>query len=390
MIILDEPYVSALLIETAAAMQLPVLKNATAGRLEFPDGAVLLPDDAFAARLREAGDCRLYSNAEGAIAWIGDHLESTGIPAQIALCKDKVQFRNLLRPLYPGFFYREVAADELEGLDVSTIPKPFVIKPAVGFFSAGVYPVAGDADWAPVLASLTAEIDGIRAQYPPAVCDAGRFIIEEQIQGTEIAVDAYYAADGTPVVLNILRHVFVASDDVDDKVYVTSKAVVKEWLAPTLRLLREVNALAGLTDFPFHIEMRIDDEGRMVPIEMNPLRFAGWCTTDIASHAYGINPYRSFFEGTVPDWEEILRGKEGRSYCLLIVKRPEGIDPDAIAGFDADAFLASFDRPLEWRPVDFRTLPVFGILFTETKDDSWDEIERFLVSDGMEYVSLRQ
>jgi hypothetical protein len=397
MIILEEPYVSSLLIETIAAMHLPVLANATSENLDFPEGAVRLSDDAFIARLREKakkdgdGDAeyRLYTNSEQSIAWIADHLGFTGLPAQIERCKDKVKFRDLLRPLYPDFFYREVAADRLADLDVSTLPKPFVIKPAVGFFSAGVYTVADDADWPRVLASLTREVDEIRAHYPSEVCDAGRFIIEEQIGGTELAVDAYYASDGTPVVLDIFRHDFSAADDVDDKVYVTSAAVVREYLGPVLDLLGEINALADLAAFPFHLELRVGGDGAMVPIELNPLRFAGWCTTDIALHAYGINVYRFFFEERAPDWDRILREDTGRRYSMLIVKRPEGIDPADIAGFDADRFLATFTSPIEWRPVDFRRYPVFGFLFAETDDSTGDEIERFLRSDQKEFVICR-
>ncbi|QYZ80129.1 ATP-grasp domain-containing protein [Methanofollis formosanus] len=392
MIILEEPYVSRLLIETVAAMHLPVLENPTSKNLDLPDGTVLLSDDAFVARVREetkTGGYRLYTNSEQSIAWIAEHLGFTGLPARIDRCKDKVKFREMLRPLYPDFFYREVPADRLDDLDVSALPKPFVIKPAVGFFSAGVYTVATDADWASVLASLTHEIDEIRAHYPPEVCDSGRFIIEEQIDGTELAVDAYYTSDGTPVVLDILRHDFSAADDVDDKVYVTSAAVVREYLGPVLRLLKEINTLADLTTFPFHIELRVGDDGVMVPIELNPLRFAGWCTTDIALHAYGINVYRCFFEERVPDWDTILREDAGGNYSLLVVKRPDGIDPDEIEGFDADRFLATFTRPLEWRPIDFRRYPVFGFLFTETDEHTRDEIDRFLRSDQTEFVMLR-
>lgn len=59
----------------------------------------------------------------------------------------------------------------------------------------------------------------------------------------------------------------------------------------------------NLKNFPAHIEIRIDKNGNINPIEVNPLRFGGWCTTgDISWYAYGFNSYEYFLKGKKPDW----------------------------------------------------------------------------------------
>ena len=54
----------------------------------------------------------------------------------------------------------------------------------------------------------------------------------------------------------------------------------------------KIGDLAGVKNFPVHIELRRDNDGILLPIEVNPMRFGGWCTTaDISFLAYGFNPY---------------------------------------------------------------------------------------------------
>ncbi|MDE4908767.1 ATP-grasp domain-containing protein [Methanogenium marinum] len=389
MIILDEPYVSRYLRETIISAGLPVLINEMSETQDFPDETMLMDDAASIALMKDDPDQKLYSNSEHALQWIADNLVFTGLPETIRQFKDKVAFRRLLLPLFPDFFFREVAAEDLENLDIRCIPKPFIIKPAVGFFSAGVHMVTSDAEWEKVLLSLREEINVHSSLFPPQVYNSATWIIEEYIQGTELAVDACFTADGEPVVLNILSHMFSSDADVDDKVYLTSKAIIREYLSPVMNLLRQIQALTGIRNFPLHIEVRVDEDGHVVPIEVNPMRFAGWCTTDIAAYAYGINVYRAYFEENAPDWETLLADDNGDVYALFVVKPPEDMPPKTIVGFDYDGFTASFAHPLEMRPVDFDLYPVFGFFFVKMEDGDMREAEAFLQADLREFIRIR-
>ncbi|GAB7015395.1 ATP-grasp domain-containing protein [Methanogenium cariaci] len=389
MIILDEPYVSRYLKETIISAGLPVLRNETSLKQGFPDGTLLMEDTAGIALIKNNPEQKLYSNSEHALQWIADHLASTGLPETITQFKDKVAFRRLLQPLFPDFFFRELAAEDLDSLDIRSIPKPFIIKPAVGFFSAGVHMVASDAEWEEVLQSLKSDMKEHSSLFPPQVYNAATWIIEEYIPGTELAVDACFTADGEPVVLNILSHMFSSDADVDDKVYLTSKAIIREYLSPVTDLLRRIQQLTGIRNFPLHIELRVDTDGHVVPIEVNPMRFAGWCTTDIAEYAHGINVYRAYFEEHVPDWETLLADDNGDVYAILIVKPPADMPPETIAGFDYAGFAASFTHPLEMRPVDFTSYPVFGFFFARLEGGDLREAERFLHADLREFIRTR-
>ncbi len=400
-------------------MNLPVLKNATSEHLGFNKEIKLLEDAEFIELLKTRTPCKVYSNSENSIAWIADNLGFTGIPERIDLFKDKLRFRELMEQIYPDFSYQGVEFASLDELDIEAVKKPFIIKPAVGFFSAGVYKVSSGEEWKKVLPALKREMEAIRGLFPDQVFSSGKFLLEDHIDGPELAVDAYYNSEGKPVVLNIMEHLFPSEDDVEDKVYTTSKKTIGTYLEAVRGLLHKINEVAelrgaGLRDFPLHLELRVDKRKRLIPVEVNPIRFAGWCTTDIAYYAYGINVHRYFCEGLEPDWEEILgkkeescrdeneneerdeneyenkeKEKDSRTYCLLIAKKPDDIETEDIEAFDYEGFVSRFEKPLELRKLDYRQYPVFAFLFTETGDNNLGEIESYLKSDLKEFIRIR-
>ncbi len=333
MIILDHPYVSEFLKNTVAELQIPVLKNEMAAGLNTEKKLRLLEEAEFIELIKEKGECALYSNSENSIGWISENLGFTGLPEKIELFKNKIKFRELLERIYPELYFKGVEFEKLDEIRVEEIKKPFIIKPAVGFFSLGVHKVSTDEEWDSVLKRIKAEVEEIRELYPAQVLDVENFIIEGNIEGEEFAVDAYFNSKGKPVVLNIFKHIFSSENDVGDRVYFTSKAVIETHREAVEDLLKEIGKLVGLRNFPLHFELRIGEDRRVQPIELNPMRFAGWCATDIAHFAYGINTYRYFLEQLEPDWDKILADKEGKSFCLVMLNRPEGSRFEGGKGF---------------------------------------------------------
>ncbi|MDM7919565.1 MAG: ATP-grasp domain-containing protein [Methanosarcina sp.] len=391
MLILDFPYVSEFLKNTAAELQIPVLKNEMAAGLSInaEKKLKLLEEAEFIELIKEKGEYALYSNSENSIGWISENLGFTGLPEKIELFKNKIKFRELLERIYPDFYFQGIDFEKLNEIRVEEIKKPFIIKPAVGFFSLGVYKVSSNEEWDSVLRRIKAEVEEIKGRYPEQVLDTGKFIIEENIEGEEFAVDAYFNSAGKPVVLNIFKHIFSSEYDVSDRVYFTSKSVIETYRETVEDLLKEIGKLAGLRNFPLHMELRIGEDRRIQLIELNPMRFAGWCTTDIAYFAYGINTYRYFLEQLEPEWDKILTGREGKSFCLVILNKPAEIDSKYVKAFDYEKLLSDFENPLEFRKADHEKYGLFGFLFTETEDSSWSEIERILISDLKEYITFR-
>ena len=65
-----------------------------------------------------------------------------------------------------------------------------------------------------------------------------------------------------------------------------------------------------MKNIPVHVEVRLKPDQQIIPIEVNPLRFGGWCTTaDLAGMSFGINPYEMFLKQEKPDWEKIFSGR---------------------------------------------------------------------------------
>lgn len=403
MLFVDKPYLSEFLERTIAENGLPVVETAGARALGLAGKPYLLSEaeavERFRASMqppvqpsgRASGRVKVYTTSENAIGWIAEHLSFTNLPEKIELFKNKARFREMVRPLHPDFHFQEVRLDQLRSLDLATTPMPVVVKPSVGFFSMGVHRVAGAAQWEATVEAIEAELKSVHGLYPPEVMNGASFLVEQCLEGAEYAVDAYYDAQGQPVVLNIMEHVFSSDDDVSDRVYMTSKAIIEENLKPFTEYLLEVGRLSGVTDFPVHAEIRRDERGALVPIEVNPLRFGGWCSTpDLAAASYGFNPYLYYFQSKRPNWNEILQGKEGLSYAVVVLDNATGVAGENIASFDYDALLAGFERPLELRKIDWRQYPVFGFVFTETREENFAELERILASDLSEFITRRQ
>ncbi len=389
MIILDKPYVSDFLVKTIIDMQIPVLKNNVAKGIIWPNGNLLLEEAEFIKQYNQTAHPILYTNSENAINWITNHLSNTHLPKKIQLFKNKVQTRELLRSTYPDFFFKEVNYDQLETMDISTIKKPFIIKPSVGFFSMGVYSVHNNQDWEIVLTDLRNGIKKLEGQYPPEVINANKFIIEENIEGEEFAVDVYYNQQGKPVILNILKHIFSSDKDVSDRVYITSKEIIEAYHSLFMKSLAHIGQLAELTNFPIHIEYRVNKNMQVIPIEVNPMRFAGWCTTDLAYYAYGINVYEYYIKQLEPDWKEILKDKKDKIYSIVVADIPNNIETTEIDEIDYQRFYSHFNKVLEMRKIDYRLHPVFAFLFVETENNQWIEIEQILMSDLREYIILK-
>lgn len=389
MLILDKPYVSEFLQRTAEDMKIPVLKRLKNDQVfdSIQNKKLkLLSEDEFLRIARTQKRLKLYCNSENSINWITKNLANTKIPQHIDFCKDKVKFRQLIKPLYPDFYFQEVEYKDIDNLDVTQIKKPFIIKPSVGFFSIGVYKVTSDEEWGGIVERLTREMESAEGLYPGEVMNSSKFIIEECIAGDEFAIDAYYNASGKPVILNILKHPFSSDTDVSDRMYYTSKEIILEYLEQFKTTLELIGDIACFSNFPVHVEVRIDQDGKVMPIEFNPMRFAGWCVTDIANLAFGINTYAYYFNDKEPDWREILQEKDGKVYSLVLVDFPKGLQESNIKSFDYDAVSAMFSKVLELRKIDFHEYPVFAFVFIETLASS-NELETVLKMDFSEFIS---
>ncbi len=387
MILIDNPYLSDFLETTILRNKIPVIRTEVAESLLANKSIFFISEKDAIEKVRNDDDLLLYSNSENAIGWIVKNLQFSDLPQKINQFKNKYLFRCLLEDLYPGYFYKQVTLRGLEKLDGRQLPYPLIVKPNVGFFSLGVNKVEGLEEWVETISRIKTEISQVETLYPLEVLKPDEFIIEECIRGEEFAIDCYFNQDGQPVVLNILKHLFSSDKDVNDRVYFTSADIIRNYNDKIRDFLLEVGSRVHLKNFPAHVEVRIDENGKIAPIEFNPMRFGGWCSTpDLAWHAYGMNVYEYFFYKKEPDWNQLLKGKEDVIYSNIVLNNNTGIQGKDIASFNYDKLLADFENPLELRKADYKRFPLFGFLFTETRKDNMSELIRILNSDLNEYL----
>ncbi len=388
MILVDKPYLSDYLKETSKKHNLPIVDTPAARDFGLSKDDNLVSEADTIKRLHPNPDTRIYTTSENAIGWIAENLAFTDLPAKIEIFKNKAKFRELMRPMLPDFYFREIPFAELDALDVNEMPFPFIIKPNVGFFSLGVHKVNEARDWHQVKEAIQAEVQEREATYPNEVLNTTNFIIEKMIEGEEFAFDAYYDENGMPVILGIYHHIFSSAADVGDRMYCTSAQIINENLNDFTEWLREIGTLAGMKNFPVHVEVRRTEKS-IVPIEVNPLRFGGWCTTaDTTAAAYSFNPYVYYFENQRPNWDEILSTRVGKTYSMVILDNVTELANEEIESFDYDTLLERLENPLELRRLDHKEYPIFGFLFMETNTGNADELDWMLKTDLREYITV--
>jgi hypothetical protein len=390
MILIDQPYISSYLLQTIKENHLEIVSTDAARAIISDDSLNWISENEAAEFIKKNPNSPLYTNSENTIRWIEKNLVSTKLPSQIQVFKNKIKFRELLKDLFPDYFFKGIKFEELQHLSIENIKFPFIIKPAVGFFSLGVHKVDNPEEWPAILNKITNDIVEMRSFYPNEVVDTSNFILEECIEGEEYAMDCYFNKEGKPVILSILHHRFSTGKDVNDRLYTTSEEIIERHLPKMQLFLDSLGALAKLKNFPFHVEVRIDKKGVVIPIEVNPMRFGGWCTTaDLSYFAYGFNSYQYFLNGTKPNWNELFKMGKNKKYSLILLDNNSGIPENKIASFDYDLLLSDFENPMELRKVDFNEYPFFGMVFVETSLGNEKELDQILTSDLKKYIKVK-
>jgi len=390
MIIAGGPYISEHFANTITRNKWPLVDVGGIAEMGLVDGAKLIKPENAALEIMSRSDSRILTNGEHALGWVGEQLAGTPVAKAAQLFKDKAAFRKLLQPAFPELLFSELSLEELQNHVPPPDSYPFVVKPSVGFFSIGVHTVRSLDDWKHARNRIIEDVPGAKDNFPAHVLSQTRFLLESFIEGDEYAVDAYYDANGEPVILNILEHRYASPDDVTDRLYTSSKQIIESLKQDAYEFLEGVNRHIGIKNFPLHAEFRRSNNGSLVPIEVNPLRFGGWCTTgDFAQYAWGVNSYEYFMNGATPDWATIFSEREDKEYSLIVLDNTTGIPSDQLGPFDYDGLLKRFSKPLHLSKIDYAGAPVFGFLIVETPRSNTEELDWILNSDLREFARMK-
>lgn len=389
MYLIDKPYISDFLINTIRENCYPIVATKVAKELVVDDSLNWISEEEAIATIKNNPSQRIYSNSENVLSWINNHFGESELAKQINTLKDKAKFREQTKAIFPEFKFQKIKLENIQNIGTEELSFPFVIKPSIGFLSIGVHIIYDKNDWVRVKEELTPH--NLKSIFPKNVLDTSHFIMEDFIQGEEYAIDYYHNDTGEVVILNILHHVFSSGSDTSDRVYSTSKAIVNQYKSEFEHFLNIIGKELNLKNFPAHAEIRINENGTIIPIEINPLRFGGWCTTgDLSGIAVGLNSYEYYFENTCPDWDSIYEGNENKIFSLIALDNNSGIKPADIAKFDYEALANDFENPILIRALDINTYPLFGFVFAITDQKNKKELSNILSSDLRKYIITRE
>ena len=382
MIILEKPYVSAPLVAYLEEKQIPVLHNEMAAQLTAEGHHLnLLDDKQFSEQYLKKE--QLYAVSENALVWLYAQLPESELVKKVKILKDKVAFRRICQQIYPDFYYKEVEMKALRSLNPNELPLPLVLKPAVGFLSVGVYIVRNKEEWQAALDDIDRNFAKQCAVFPETVVRSEKFILEQCIEGEEYAVDAYYDAEGKPNIINIFHHIFKSETDVSDRLYCMSKQIFESNYPAFNQFCIDLNGALGLRNFPMHVEFRVDkNTGRAIPIEVNPLRFAGMCLNDLTLHTCHLLPVQAYFEGIHPDYATMWNGIENDVFSFVVLDKPY----DTNRKLDFERIKRHFHGVLETRDIMNPAMSIWGFLFTQTTPEHKEELHEILHSSLEEFM----
>lgn len=149
------------------------------------------------------------------------------------------------------------------------------------------------------------------------------------------------------------------------------------------RWLDHANQALGLRDFCVHVELRRNEEGAIVPIEFNPLRFAGLGGTDLAWYGYGfitVEEYLTGNQGITADSEvdDFLSAMgisldSTNTYSMSVLELPadRGLD----VSFDFDALNQNLTGLLATYMFDPKVHGALGFVFKKSTPQTIQELE---------------
>jgi hypothetical protein len=383
MMILAKPSISPYLARSLARLRVPVIIEEGA-RIPMQPALQVLAQDTLRRAPRQAYESPLLTSSENGLALLQQLIPHDNRVLKAGIFKDKAAFRRAIARNFPAFQFREVPLAQLDAVQASELRFPLVLKPTTGISSIGVCIVRTPAEWPEAVKFLKLELAKYGVNYNDAVVKASTVLIETYIEGTELAIDGYFNSRAEPVVLNILEHLFNGPEDTSDKIYCTTRALVRQHLQPIMAQLQILGDTFDLKSFPFHMEVRHTPNGDYIPIEVNPLRFAGVGTTEVSEYSYGVNVYDHFFQETRPDWDTILDSNDNSYYGFFCADIPTDLyRQPGLAMLDRKLY-DTLNEVLVYRILDVNDSSTFAILFFRA--DTLEECRRYQALDLREFL----
>jgi ATP-grasp domain len=361
-----------------------ITSNAEAGTLEsLPATApleIIDSDDLVRANLRFSKHDKVCIASEAAIEKVIEKIDDLARIKAIELLKNKYAFRQILTAIYPDLQYQFIQSHQIQDLKIT---QKSVIKPVKGVFGTAVRIIDRNTNLTELAAELQTELTKNTDLFSASVLSTTDFIVESYIDGEEYAVDMFYNSSGEACIVNIYHHPLPQNLAYLHVIYYSSQAVFDLIYAKAKQFFTELNGILKVTNLPIHGEFKLDGvggaslfaerpagkENRLMPIELNSLRFGGMGLGNLAFHGLGVDPYACFAEDIEPDWPQIWQDKPADIFAFFIAYNGANINVLNCKP-DREKLKRQFTKVLLERNFDYQNQLAFGIyILKETKQN---------------------
>ena len=320
----------------------------------------------------KTGD-KVYAPTESALEIILERSEDTTFVNAVNLLKDKHKFRKLMSNMYPDFYFAKTTINKLENIKLDR-NKKYIVKPTKGFFGTAVKELNKKTNISEITKEIRNELKKSSRYFPESILSKNELIIEQFVEGEEYAVDMYFNGNGNPEILNIYHHPLPEKNEYFHVLYYTSKDVFDRFYDRLNAIFIELNQHLTITNFPIHAEFKLEND-KLIPIEMNPLRYGGFGLADLAYHAFGFNPFNAFFNNFKPNWQEIWNTRNEFHYGWVLGYNGTNINVNTHEPDHAD-FQEYLGDILHYVEINHKENPAFSIAYI--KDDCPKSLQRLL------------
>ncbi len=310
---------------------------------------------------------KVYVPSETSLSIVMDRMLDKEYVEGINKLKNKYFCRQVLSSIYPNFYYAKANLSEISELDLQG--KKVVIKPLKGFFGTGVRIADHTTDLNKLSQEMEAEVKASAKFFPESILTQNEYIIEEYITGDEYAVDMFFDQAGKPAITNIYFHPEPKISNYFHLMYYTNKEIFDNYLETFTNFFEELNKIMQLKSFPIHAEFKLQN-GIMVPIELNPMRYGGFGLSDLTYNSFQEQPISAYFDDKAANWPAIWQVREDNNYAWILGYNGQDIDPE-IALPNHDKFLAYLKQDnqlIDYVKLDHKTNPVFALAYIYNND----------------------
>jgi hypothetical protein len=344
-----------------------IAPNAESGALETlpkTENMVILTSEALVKTgLRFSKNDKTCLTSEASIEILLEKTDDLARKNAMTVLKNKHQFREILREIYPDFDYYQLKLTEIEQLNVT---QKSVIKPLKGCFGTAVRVIDRDSDMKKIALELAAELAKNGAVFSENVLSKEDFLVEKFVGGEEYAVDMFFNDVGEPCIVQIYHHPMPENLAYLHMIYYASKEVFEHIYQKARDFFQKLNRILDVTNMAMHAEFKLERE-ILFPIEINSMRFGGMGLGNMAFHGFGVNPYQCFLENREPNWTAIWQQNPTELFAYFIAYN--GVKKNkATHQPNREKLQQQFSEILLAQNFDFQTQLAFGVyVLKETK-----------------------